>query len=62
MARATVEIEMPVCCAACPLCHEYVCLPMDKFVTTDILWRDREKWCPLKEVKESEGGEADVSG
>ena len=63
MARATVEIDMPGCCAECPLEYDYLCMVMDTILDDECsIYTERDKRCPLKEVKEPEGGETDVPG
>ena len=63
MARATVEIEMPGCCQECAFEFDYYCLAGGMIIDDECsIHTERDKRCPLKEVKEPEGGETDVSG
>ena len=63
MARAIVEIDMPESCAECPLEYDYCCMVMGTMLDDECsIYTERDKRCPLKEVKESEGGKTDVPG
>lgn len=54
MARATVEIEMPETCAECPLEYDYYCMVMRDVLDDECsIFTERDKRCPLVEVKKS---------
>lgn len=62
MARATVEIDMPRCCQECAFDFDYYCLAGRMIIDDECSYTERDKRCPLKEVKGPEGSETDVSG
>jgi len=60
MTRAIVEIEMPESCVACPLECDYYCMVMRDAIDDECnIFTERDKRCPLIEIKEalSKGGD-----
>ena len=53
MARATVEIDMPRCCQECAFDFDYYCLAGRMIIDDECSYTERDKRCPLVEVKES---------
>ncbi len=63
MARATVEIEMPGSCAACPLEHDYLCMVMGTMLDDECsIFTERDKRCPLKETESAGEGAEGCNG
>lgn len=52
-------LEMPACCAHCPMCCDLdpnmqYCVALDDAPDIKDIWADRPEFCPLEEVEDAE--------